>query len=491
MPLYLQLRETLRGQILSGALPGGSRLPAARALADQLHVSRGTVDTAYAGLLEEGLCQVRRGVGQFVSVKLGGSSAGPQDAPLDWANKITPAARRAAELRIGRQVVHGPRDTISFTSLAPDHRLFEVELFRRCLNDALAREGSLLLGYGYTGGYTPLLEAIGRYLVSKGIRQEEHELLIVNGFRQGLELVTRALVTEGDAVLVETPCYNGAIGLFQTSGAVVLHVPCDEQGMIPGELELLARERRPKLIYAVPTYNNPTGRNMSLERRRALLAVAHRHGIPIIEDGFNEELRYRGEVHPSLAALDGGNHVLYVGSFSKVLFPGLRIGWVRAPKALYDVLAACKYHDDIHTSLLPQAGLAEFMARGGLEKHLSVSRKTYSARLDALHTALRKYMDRSARWAVCDGGFSVWVEFPEHVDTRAALASARKSGVVYAPGDVFFAQDPSSGQAQGRNAIRLGFPRLSLEEIDQGIQRLSKVLPKESGGICISKGERM
>jgi len=469
-PLYLQLRDQIKELILTGGMPGGSKLPSSREMARILHISRNTVDEAYRYLIDDGLLEVHRGKGTFVAEGLHMQKQEESGTRICWESIVTPAANRYTQYResIGR-IQHGDRKLISFTSLAPDHNIFSVEAFRKCMNDVLVREGSVLLNYGYTRGYEPLRKYVYGYLKSKGIYGKDQELLIVNGFRQGMELVTKALVQEGDRVICEAPTYNGVIGILQSYGAEIVGIDMDEEGMRMDLLEKAILEKRPSFIYTIPTYQNPTGMNMSLNRRKELLSIADQYGIPIVEDGFNEELRYRGDAFPSLKAMDHKELVIYIGSFSKILFPGLRVGWVIAPEPFMHYVVNSKYNEDIHTGILHQAGLYEFCSRGYLERHLRYSRKIYRERLDAMLEALDNYMKGKAVWMKGAGGFSIWLEFPPHIQTRPLLEKAKEKGVLFVPGDVFFAD------GRGGNFMRLGFSRLTPNQIRKGIKLLSEL----------------
>lgn len=269
-PLYLQLRDKLRRAILSGELPAG-KLPSARDMARLEHVSRNTVDAAYAYLEDEGLVYVRRGQGTFVAEGAGAMRASG-DPAIDWDERISRAARAFTHYREEEAPLrHGGRDVISFTSLAPDHNTFAVQAFRKIMNDVLAADDGRLLNYGYTRGYEPLRQYLMADMRQKGINTDGNELIIVNGFRQAVDLVTRVLVDEGARVLTEAPTYNGVIGVLKSRMARIGAVDVDAQGMNPAALEREILRERPALVYCVPTYQNPTGLNMPLERRREVL----------------------------------------------------------------------------------------------------------------------------------------------------------------------------------------------------------------------------
>ena len=473
-PLYVQLRDALRHRLTTGVLPGGARLPSTREFAKTLRISRNTVEEAYALLVEEGLIEIRRGQGAFSCVQEHRSGA-PAAEAFDWDDRLSTAARALVDFRTERgrvELTH--KNAVSFASMAPDHHEFEVEAFRRVLQDVLVREGGVLLSYGYTRGYEPLRQYITQYLSGKGLRMEGQEVLICDGFRQGAGLVLRTLCSPGGCVAVENPTYNGFLGVLRAQGIRAVGVPCDDEGMIPDALERILKESKPQLLYVVPTYHNPTGRNMPLSRRAQVLEIAARYGVPVLEDGFSEELRFAGECHPALKAIDTSGNVLYVGSFSKVLFPGLRIGWLVAPKKLFTVIEHLKYSENISSPPVTQAALCEYCLRGGLERHLRRSRPIYRARMDALHDALRLHFAGRAQWQESDGGFSAWMTFPEGFDARKTLPFARDAGVLYAPGDAFYVD------GGGRSGIRLGFSRLREDEIRRGIGVLSDVI-KERG----------
>lgn len=474
-PLYLQLRDGLRARLLSGIIAPGSRLPSSREMARQLHVSRNTVDEAYRMLEKDGLVRVVRSQGVFAACREAQEALG-QETPFDWEKCISREARDYASFREHEGHVDlGSRKVISFSSLAPDYHAFENDAFRRALNTVMINEGSVLLAYGYTRGYEPFRQYVREYLTGKGLRMEGQEILIVNGFRQGAGLVVETLVGAGDSVAVEAPTYNGFLGILRARGAQAVPIACDEEGMCAEALEAAILEKKIRLVYLIPTYHNPTGRNMSLKRRQEILALCKRYDVPILEDGFNEELRFRGECHPAIKALEGSGNVVYAGSFSKVLFPGIRIGWVVADQALTRYLVHEKYNQDIHTPPLMQAALREYCVEGNLDRHINRTRGLYRERLDALYNALDEHFTGRATWRKVEGGFSAWVEFPENMDLRAAMEDAKNYGVLYAPGDAFYPD------GRGRNCIRLGFSRLEPEKIEEGVKLLSEFI-KTLGG---------
>lgn len=471
-PLYLQLRDALRTRLLTGVLPGGTRLPATRELANHLHISRNTVEEAYGMLRDEGLIDIRRGQGAFAVSREMVEDAAQGDEGFAWDTRLSQSVRAIATYRESHgQVAIGGKGVISFASMAPDHHSFEVDAFRHALDDALLREGNVLLSYGYTRGYEPLREYIGEYLAGKGLRMAGQQVLIVNGFRQGAGAVLRALCEPGDSVAIEAPTYNGFLAVLKANRINALPIECDGDGMLPQALEQAIQRDRPKLLYIVPTYHNPTGRNMPLKRRVEILSLAQEHGLPVLEDGFSEELRFAGESYPALKALPGADGVIYVSSFSKVLFPGLRIGWAVAPQPVFDAMTHLKYSDDISSPPLLQAALVDYLKRGGLERHLRRTRPAYRARMDALYAALDAHFKGRATYTRSEGGFGAWIRFPDGFDSRQAMRKAREKNVLIMPGDAFF----PDGEG-GAPYMRLGFSRLTEQQIKEGIAILSDVI---------------
>ena len=287
-PLYLQLRDQLRARLLSGAIAPASRLPSAREMSHLLHLSRNTVDEAYRMLEGEGLVRIVPGQGAFAAERKTETDEQPCEKPFDWERHISAEARDYAAFRENEgRVDLGNREVISFSSLAPDYHAFENDAFRRALNTVMVQEGSVLLAYGYTRGYEPFREFLREYLTGKGLRMENQEVLVTSGFRQGAGLVVDTLVPVGGAVGVEAPTYNGFLGILRARGAKTVPIECDAEGMIPAALEKAMAEQELRLVYLIPTYHNPTGRNMSLSRRREILRLCAEHDVPILEDGFN------------------------------------------------------------------------------------------------------------------------------------------------------------------------------------------------------------
>ncbi|RPJ47639.1 MAG: PLP-dependent aminotransferase family protein [Candidatus Latescibacterota bacterium] len=357
-PLFLQIAQALREGILRGAIPREGKLPPSRRLAEQLGVNRSTVVQAYQALWSEGLVEGR--VGRGTSVVLADAPARRPEAPPSWGMLF--AARNEETEEETREFVKliDRDDLISLAAGLPAPEFYPMDDLRTIVDEVLATGGRSLLHWCAAQGYPPLRRALADSL--PGVSPAE--ILVLAGSTQGIYLLTRALVEPGDFVAVQSPTYLGALQTFRAAGARVVGIPIGENGIDLDMTESVFSRMRPKFLYVVPTFQNPTGTTMSLEARLRLLEIAYRHGVPILEDDPYSPLRYEGEDIPSIRALDAHGHVLYLSTFSKILFPGLRIGWLAAPKQVIERLSSEKHRVDLFTESIGQAAAAEFVRRG-------------------------------------------------------------------------------------------------------------------------------
>jgi len=361
-------------------------------------------------------------------------------------------------------------------SLAVTHGADEpsaVDFVRRATDAVLRREGSRLLGYGSSDGYPPLKRYLQNRMRRDGMAVETDELLITNGCQQSLDLLRRSLVNSGDVVACENPTYTGLWNVFEASGVRMMGAPVGAEGMDLDYLAALLDQNKVKLILASPNFQNPTGRTMPLEARKRLLGLATRYQTPVVEDDIYGGLRYRGRELPPLKALDTSGLVIYLNSFSKVGFPGLRVGWVAASRRVVERLRWSKQRADLHTNLLGQAALEELGRRGWLDKLVRRTRKVYERKLDVLLTALSRHFPPQAQWRDPEGAMAVWVELPAGLDAVELLVKAQDRGVIFAPSRYFYFQEPRS------NAFRLCYTALSDEQIETGISTLGEILKAE------------
>ncbi|MCK6625864.1 MAG: PLP-dependent aminotransferase family protein [Anaerolineae bacterium] len=467
-PLYLQVAEQLRQQIESGELAPQTRLPASRILAKKLGVNRITIVNAYAELEAEGLVTSRVGSGTFVAVN---EDAPPPASPL-WRGTLSPrrpwnANQMVAEMmRLARQP-----GVISFAGGAPASDLLPVHELRRALNEAMRRDGAALLQYEEAAGYLPLRETIAAQLQQQRIPVNGQDILITSGCQQALDVTLNVLTRGSDdnLIVVEDPCYLGFLDILSAHRMTPVGVPVDAQGMQVERLEQIILRHRPRLIYTNPSFHNPTGTTLSLARRRALLEVATRYGVPILEDACYDMLYYEGQPLPSLKSLDTADLVFHAGGYGKTLAPGLRIGYLAAPSAWQERVIAAKQTADILTSPLNQHALHAYLQSGHYDEHLCLTRRVYRERRDLMIAAVQRYFPAEATWRCPTGGMYLWLEMPPSGPTATDLYLAGINyNVAFAIGSVFSASGAFS------HALRLNFATPAADEIEEGMRRLGK-----------------
>jgi len=470
-PLHRQIFDEVVSRIEARAFPPGYKLPPTRVLATELAAHRNTVARAYADLEAAGFVSSRVGRGTFVEALRSPqpSAAKPAAAAtreLPWASLLSQAARRdALRRRDAARPAHGP-EVINLARMQPSADLIPQALLQRCIAHALTEHGTDALVYAPPEGARRLREQIARDLLARGVPVQPEDVIVTSGSQQGLDLVSRALLDPGDALLIEPATYAGAIELFTVAGANLLPVPLDDEGPDPDALARLARGDV-KALYLMPNANNPTGRMLSAERRRQLLEWSRLAGVPLIEDDYAAGLTL--EPHdppPHLRALDGD--VIHISTFSKRVAPGLRVGYVIAPRALRPALISLKHAIDLSTSLVLQHGLAEFLERGYLRAHEQRMAREYRARRDALHAALHKSMPAECRWHVPSHGVVLWLRLPPEIAPEALYEEALRRGVLVGRGGQF------SVGAQSEPAVRLSFCAEPSARLAEGARRLAK-----------------
>lgn len=361
-------------------------------------------------------------------------------------------------------------EVISFAGGLPAPELFDVDGWRDAF--AKAADDRRNLQYATTEGDPVLRGVIAARMTARGLPTTESDLLVTTGSQQALTLVTTALVEPGDVVAVEEPTYLAAIQCFQLAGARVVPVASDEHGMVPSALaEVLARDR-PTMVYLVPTFANPSGRTLPVARRQEIAALAERHDVWVVEDDPYGELRYRGERVPALATY--GEKVLYLGSLSKIGAPGLRLGWLRAPRSLMPAAVIAKQAADLHTSTIDQAAAAVYLTSADMDAHVVGLCAAYRERRDAMIAALPDTVPAGTEWTDPDGGMFVWLRLPGDPDTTEVLKAALAHNVAFVPGAPFFATTPDTA------TMRLSFTTNPPEEIAEGMRRLAAAFTSPS-----------
>ncbi|MFI0937850.1 PLP-dependent aminotransferase family protein [Streptomyces sp. NPDC021020] len=359
-------------------------------------------------------------------------------------------------------------EVISFAGGLPAPELFDAEGLRAAFDAVIAEQPRTALQYATTEGDPALRAAVAGRLAARGLPTGPEDLLVTAGSQQGLALLATTLLEPGDVVLVENPTYLAALQSFGFAGARVVPVPTDEDGVLPDALEELVLRERPKLLYLIPDFQNPTGRTMPAARRLAVAEVAGRHGLWIAEDDPYGELRYEGARGRWIAAHEAAaDRTVLLGSFSKVMAPGMRLGWMRAPEALRRACVIAKQAADLHTSGVDQAAAARYLADHDLDAHVARVCGAYRERRDALLAGLPGALPEGSRWNRPEGGMFVWVRLPDGFDATERLRTAITYDVAYVPGAPFFAAAPDPA------TLRMSFTTHTPEEIAEGLRRLA------------------
>jgi 2-aminoadipate transaminase len=397
-----------------------------------------------------------------------------------WENRYAQRTQRMASSAIREllKLTENP-EVISFAGGLPAPDVFPVEEFSAACERVLKEWGAQALQYGSTEGYLPLREMIARHTARYGISVLSENILITSGSQQALDLIGKVFINPGDRILVEEPTYLGALQAWNAYGAEYVTVPMDENGMITDRLESALRSGV-KFIYVLPNFQNPTGATLSLDRRKQLIEVADRYGVPIIEDDPYGQLRYEGENLPSIVTMDndyrqnGSNeyrgNVIYLSTFSKTLAPGLRLAWVIAPATVIRKLAQAKQGADLHTATFNQIVAFE-VARGGfLDRHIWLIRRVYGERRNIMLDAMEELFPPGVTWTKPKGGLFLWGMLPKGMNTTEVFKVAVKRNVAFVPGTSFFAL------GGGENTMRLNFSYSNPDQIQTGIERLASVL---------------
>lgn len=427
-PVYRHIAQAIERRITAGALALDFRLPAERDLAEALRVSRTTVVSAYRDLLSRGLVRGYVGRGTFVSAVPDASGA-----PFAWRGKVAAAAGRSNDGTIRDLLRHAADPTVlSVAAGTPALEIFPVDAYRKAMDRALARDVRVAWGHGPTEGLPVLREAIAHRFGG-----QPHNVLVLAGAQQGLDLLARCLVEPGDTVIVDRPGYLGALHTFIAAGARV--VGWDTVRHDLDELEDLITRYRPKLLYTNPTFQNPTGWTMPLKLRRQMLSLATRLRVPIVEDDTYRELYLNAPPPPSLHSMDTQSVVIHLNTFSKALAPGLRLGWLSAAPPIVEQLALIKQRSDPHMPNLNQLIVADMIADGTFDRHLAALRTEHRRRRDALIGALeRQGAAGRLQWAVPDGGLYLWCRLTGRIKVSQVAEHAAAESIAFVRGDAFY-----------------------------------------------------
>ncbi|SDG70849.1 PLP-dependent aminotransferase family protein [Desulfosporosinus hippei] len=359
---------------------------------------------------------------------------------------------------------------ISFAGGLPAAELFPLEEIKESYYQVLGAKDPSVLQYGATEGYLPLRQEIAAQMRVRGIVTEAENILLTNGSQQGLDLLAKLFINPGDVVLLQNPSYLGAIQSFQSYQANFMTIPTNDAGIDENALEVLIKQNQPKIIYLTPTYQNPTGSTFTTDERKAVLRIARDYRVPIIEDDPYSELCYDGQAAPPIRSFSTDDEVIYLGTFSKTLAPGIRLGWIVGGKSLIAKLVIAKQGADLHTGTLLQRATHYYLTHFSPTEHIETIRHAYQCRRDLMLSELKKAFSNKALWTEPTGGMFIWLTLPEGYDTLKLLPKALATNVAYVPGANFYVNKKS------HNSMRLNFSNPSPSQIQQGIKLLAKIL---------------
>lgn len=473
-PIYRQLIRYIRAQIDSGMLPAGARLPASRDLARQLNISRISVVNAYAELRAEGYLSAHAGRGTFVAGERdesasnnhahGHTHGAPNHNRQHQESPTAPDRSLREMMRLARKP-----GVINFSQGVPPMEFSPVQHLKDAINTVIERDGSRALGYEQAEGYAPLRVTVRDYVSALGIRCSPDNVLITGGTQQALDLVVQAICSENDTLVTENPTYIGILDIARTRRVQVQGINMDEDGIRLDMLENFILDNHPRLIYVMPSFQNPTGTVMPLHRRRQLLNLANEYNIPVLEDCVYDEFRYEGEALPPLKALDETGIVIHASGFTKNMVPGMRIGYVITDGVHYERLVRVKQSADISTPGLNQRTVHLMLERGVLAKQLERNNRELLRRRDVALESASRHLPPGSRWNAPEGGLYLWVELPKSGPSASALyVAAIQMGVAYGIGNVFHTDNCGSYR------IRINFAANKPIDIEEGFRRLAR-----------------
>ena len=463
VPLYRQIYEHLREAILAGTLPESTRLPPERALAEKLNVNRSTIVHAYRELVNDGLIEQRVGSGSRVVPQLRGGQP-DRGAGVPWWVTLPPWRVGEFPNVLGELAAKQQSGRISFVQgVAPDEPSPLGELAKSF--ERVARDPRFVLSYGDSEGYEPLRVAIAGRMNALGATEVvPGDVIVLTGSTQGIAIVAQSLAEPGDEIVVESPSYPGALQVFQINGLRAISVPVDDEGMRVDHVEAILRNRRPRFIYTMPSLHNPTSATMNADRRERLVTIARRAGVPIVEDDPYGPLAPKAG--PPLVAL-APDHVVYISTFSKTIAPSLRVGWLVAPRTIFERLLLRKQAYDMATSLYVQAAITDYLGRG-YDAHVAQLHDELLLRRRLADKAIFDYWPAGLKASGPSGGFYLWATTPRELRARPLLDASERLGASFMFGEAFFAD---SG---GDHHFRLALTAVRRSDISEGIRRIGR-----------------
>ncbi|MFZ2053139.1 MAG: PLP-dependent aminotransferase family protein [Candidatus Aminicenantales bacterium] len=476
VPLHQQIIKEFIRLIDHGVLNPGCNIPSTRIMAANLGVNRSTVYLAYQELIAMGYFDSRPGSYTTVRKRPSTMTSGlPRvEGTLPWAKMANEQSRylwHALPDYRPEPDTSNNADIINLAQLEIDSRLFPAEDFRRCLNRVLVNLGPPVLTYAEYGGYPPLREYLARRLQVHGIAVSSDEILITNGASHAFELTLKLLAKPGDIVITESPTYGTFLRIMKYYQIQVLGIPLREDGMDLEALERSLAKRRPLFVYTIPNFHNPTGITTPQAHRERLIAICERFQVPIVEDGFEEDMKYHGLVPLPIKSMDRHQVVLYIGTFSKALFPGIRIGWIAGDKECIQRMTAINRFSQISINSLSQVALNDFCREGYYDLHLKKMHRVFRKRMKIALEAMAEFMPADVAWTKAEGGYTFWVTLPKpYPDERTANTILLKHKVMASPGHYYY------WKAGSKRHFRLSISNLEESRIREGVRRFGRAL---------------
>ncbi|MDF2672651.1 MAG: GntR family transcriptional regulator [Clostridiales bacterium] len=447
-PMYFQLYEKIKNLIENGSFKDDEKLPPIRSFAKKLGVNNITIINAYKMLEQKNYVYSKAGSGTYIRGII--------------TNKYNNSSISNVTL-MEQGYTKTDQNQINFSTSTPNPELFPVEEFKEVLNEVLIRDGGYAFGYQEPQGYYPLRESYKQYLYERGIDVLTEEVNVISGAQQGIDIISKALVNFNDTIIVESPTYSGALAAFKSRGANIIEIPILEDGIDCIELEAVLKTTNIKLIYVMTSFQNPTGISYSQDKKLQLLYLAQKYDCYILEDEYLSELRYYGESDLPIKALDGGNKVIYLKSFSKIFMPGIRLGFLITPGKISNMVLSAKHSTDISTSSLIQRAFDLYFRKRKWVPHIEKIKNIYQNRYDIIVEGLRKSYD-FIHFSEPKGGIHIWAK--TDIDSSILYAAAMDMGVLITPGRIFYIDDRES------NYFRISYAGVQENEILSGLEML-------------------
>lgn len=453
-PLYIQLFEEIKSRIQQGILPEDDKLPPIRELASQLGVNNVTIVNAYNLLEDQKLVYKKVGSGTYV-------------LPLEGKLNITTAVMEDHEEHEYDYIEEA--DYINFSTASPDPRLFPMTDFQKAINAVIERDGGNAFMYHDSRGYLPLRNSIAGYLSARGMKVGAEDIYIISGAQQGIDIISKALLTNGDYVFVESPTYIGAVSVFKSRGARIVEIPMENDGPNLKELEKLLQVIKPKFMYTMPNFQNPTGCSYSDRKKKHLMLLCKKYKLQLVEDDYSGDLSYTDKPAVPLKAYDSIDSITYIKSFSKIFMPGLRVAFLIIPKHIRKDIASAKYMTDISTSGFMQRVLDLYLKSNILDEHIKYMKKEFGIRYFEAVRGVKKYL-RGCQFMQPNGGLNLWIKLPEDVKASSLHEQSKQQKVLITPGTVFLKGN------DGESHIRISFAGVDVPDITKGLAIIGNVM---------------